>query len=209
MIQIGRLLLPVVRTKAGTVILWIKTIFFVLPLVSCSQYLAFSPKQPLVTPKPGATLAMVGFKQLPGWGDGQESEALVAFLKSCKKLSKLPADALFLQIKTKVPSKAYGRGFHWHEVCKKAQSLIPNVKPADAKKYFETYFVPYRMSNKGNYDGLITGYFEPQLHGSRKPTRRFWVPLYKKPRDLISVNLGDFRQNWKGEHLMGKSKTQS
>ena len=54
---------------------------------------------------------------------------------------------------------------------------ICKIQESSAKNYFETYFVPYRMSNRGNYDGLITGYFEPQLHGSRKPTRRFWVPV--------------------------------
>ena len=206
MIQIGRLLPPAVRTKTVTSILWIEIIFFVLPLVSCSQYFSSPPKLLLLTPKPGATLTMVGFEQLLGWGAGRENQALAAFLKSCKKLSKLPADAFFLENKTNAPSRVYGRGFHWHEVCEKARRLIPNLTPADAKKYFETYFVPYRMSNKGNDDGLITGYFEPRLLGSRKPTRRFWVPLYKKPGDLVSIDLGDFRQKWKGEQLIGKVK---
>ena len=137
-------------------------IIFVLPLVSCSQFFSSPPKLLLLTPKPGATLTMVGFEQLPGWGAGRENEALVAFLKSCKKLFKLPEDAFYLEIKTKAPSRVYGRGFHWHDVCRKAGSLIPNLTPAEAKKYFESYIVPYRMSNKGNEDGLITGYFEPQ-----------------------------------------------
>ena len=176
MIQIGRLLPPAVRTKTVTSILWIEIIFFVLPLVSCSQYFSSPPKLLLLTPKPGATLTMVGFEQLLGWGAGRENQALAAFLKSCKKLSKLPADAFFLENKTEAPSKVYGRGFHWHEVCEKARRFTPNLTPANAKKYFETYFVPY------------------------------WVPLYKKPGDLVSIDLGVFRQKWKGEQLVGKVK---
>ena len=136
MLQIGRLLPPAVRTKTVTSILWIEIIFFVLPLVSCSQYFSSPPKLLFLTPKPGVTLTMVGFEQLPGWGAGRENQALDAFLKSCKKLSKLPADAFFLEIKTEAKSRIYGRGFHWHEVCENARRLIPNLPPADAKKYF-------------------------------------------------------------------------
>ena len=206
MIQIGRLLLPAVRTKTATNILWAEILIFVLPLVSCSQYFSSPPKLPLLTPKPSTTLTMVRFEQLLGWGSGRENQALAAFLKSCKKLAKLPPNALFLEMQTAAPSEVYGRGFHWHEVCEKAGRLKPNLTPADAQKFFETYFVPFQMSDKGNDDGLITGYFEPRLLGSRKPTRRFSVPLYKKPGDLVSIDLGDFRKKWKGEQLVGKVK---
>ena len=36
------------------------------------------------------------------------------------------------------------------------------------RSYFETYFQPYRVVNgDGSDSGLITGYYEPILHGSR------------------------------------------
>ncbi|MBP0500661.1 MltA domain-containing protein, partial [Mycobacterium tuberculosis] len=34
---------------------------------------------------------------------------------------------------------------------------------------------------------FLTGYFEPELPGSRRPTPRFRVPLYRRPADLVDV----------------------
>ena len=56
-----------------------------------------------------------------------------------------------MEIKTNAPSKVYGRGFHWHEVCEKARRLIPNLTPADAKKYFEKS-LNLNKNNKKTYE---------------------------------------------------------
>ena len=34
-------------------------------------------------------------------------------------------------------------------------------------------------------EGLVTGYFEPIVQGSRFPSPEFHVPLYRRPRDLV------------------------
>lgn len=39
---------------------------------------------------------------------------------------------------------------------------------------------------------LFTGYYVPTLHGSLKPDVRYRYPLYKKPGDLVSINLRKF-----------------
>ncbi len=36
-------------------------------------------------------------------------------------------------------------------------------------------------------DGLFTGYYEPELRGSRKRTAAYTVPLYRQPPDLVKV----------------------
>src|SRR5262249_38543784 len=36
-------------------------------------------------------------------------------------------------------------------------------------------------------DGLFTGYYEPELRGSRVRTAAYAVPLYRPPRDLVSA----------------------
>jgi membrane-bound lytic murein transglycosylase A len=42
-----------------------------------------------------------------------------------------------------------------------------------------------------------------------KKTKHYHVPLYARPRDLINVDLGLFRPEWKGQHIAGKvAKTQ-
>ncbi|HSE84377.1 MAG TPA: MltA domain-containing protein, partial [Thermodesulfobacteriota bacterium] len=51
---------------------------------------------------------------------------------------------------------------------------------------------------------LFTGYYEPILEGSLQPTERFTAPLYGKPDDLVEADLGLFREEWKGERIIGR-----
>lgn len=39
---------------------------------------------------------------------------------------------------------------------------------------------------------LVTGYYEASLNGAKERTERFRYPLYRKPRDLVTVKLSDF-----------------
>ena len=39
---------------------------------------------------------------------------------------------------------------------------------------------------------LITGYFEASLRGSKKRSERYHYPLYKKPDDLVTIQLNEF-----------------
>jgi membrane-bound lytic murein transglycosylase A len=39
---------------------------------------------------------------------------------------------------------------------------------------------------------LITGYFEPMIEGSRRPTKRFSQPIYSLPEDLLTIDLNKF-----------------
>jgi membrane-bound lytic murein transglycosylase A len=46
---------------------------------------------------------------------------------------------------------------------------------------------------------LVTGYFEPIIPGSSKPTKEFSQPLYGRPQDLITVDLKQFSPRFKDE----------
>src|SRR5262249_31804547 len=50
-----------------------------------------------------------------------------------------------------------------------------------ARKFFEEYFIPLRLTNNGADSGLITGYYEPLLKGSRMQQRPFVYPVYGLP----------------------------
>jgi membrane-bound lytic murein transglycosylase A len=76
---------------------------------------------------------------------------------------------------------------------------------ADAsRRFFEAWFQPAQASNRREPVGLFTGYYEPELNGSRTRTKTFDVPLYTRPSDLISVDLGAFRPTLKGERIAGR-----
>jgi len=55
---------------------------------------------------------------------------------------------------------------------------------------------------------LITGYYEPVIAGSRRHTAEYRVPVYGLPRDLIKVSLGDFSEQYRGVHLIGRLRGQ-
>jgi membrane-bound lytic murein transglycosylase A len=64
--------------------------------------------------------------------------------------------------------------------------------------------VPFRAADNGETEGLFTGYYEAELHGSLTRDDRFSVPLYRRPDDLVSVDLGQFRPSLKGQRVAGR-----
>jgi membrane-bound lytic murein transglycosylase A len=50
-------------------------------------------------------------------------------------------------------------------------------------------------------DTLVTGYYEPFLEASLEPNPAFPYPLYGHPKDLLTVDLGEFHPRWKGQRL--------
>jgi membrane-bound lytic murein transglycosylase A len=114
-------------------------------------------------------LTSVTWPELPGWAQDNQAEALPALLSSCRVLANQAA---------------------WREACEAA----PSVKGRDAAKlFFENHFTPYRVATaEGSTEGLITGYYEPTLHGSRKPSARNRFPVYGVPDDLLVLDMGEF-----------------
>ncbi len=56
----------------------------------------------------------------------------------------------------------------------------------------EQKFTPIRIRNNSETTGMFTGYYEPELQGSRTETAEFSTPLLTRPDDLVIVQLGDF-----------------
>jgi membrane-bound lytic murein transglycosylase A len=77
----------------------------------------------------------------------------------------------------------------WQTACEAAERLDkPNH--AAAKAYFKKHFNVYLATNTDGSDtGLVTGYYQPLLKGSRQKSERYPYPLYTRPDDLISVEL--------------------
>ncbi len=56
-----------------------------------------------------------------------------------------------------------------------------------ARSFFERHFVPHRIMGPA---GLLTAYFEPVLRGSRRRSKVFNVPVYRRPPDLELLPAG-------------------
>jgi membrane-bound lytic murein transglycosylase A len=141
------------------------------------------------------------FSDLPGWREDRVAEALPPLLRSCRRIAGLPDEAA-------IAARQEGAGFagtaaHWKPACA-AAAAVPAGDDAAARAFFERWFRPMAATNGGDPLGLFTGYYEPLLHGSRKRGGRFTVPLYVRPPELVTVDLGDFRESLKGQRIAGK-----
>jgi len=138
------------------------------------------PTQP---PPPVPAMTPVSFDALPGWRQDDLRQAWPAFLSSCRVLAK----------------KA-----EWKGACA-ASGRVDARDNAAIRSYFETYFVPQQMRTPDGADtGLVTGYYEPMLRGSRTRGGAFQTPLYRVPDDLVTVDLGSVYPNLKNMRLRGR-----
>ena len=92
----------------------------------------------------------------------------------------------------------------WKISCEAAKNLSsPSNK--EVINYLHTYFDLYKAENEdGSSKGLITGYYQPLLKGSRTKTKKYRVPLYYPPLDLITVDLSEVYPELKYKRLRGK-----
>jgi membrane-bound lytic murein transglycosylase A len=127
-----------------------------------------------------AKLERMTFADLPGWEADDHLAAFKTFLKSCeaaiKAASKPASDA---PAQSKVPAGELAAA------CRAAQAVKVPTKAA-AKAFFETQFVPHRIAH-AKPQGLLTGYYEPVLEGSRTKEGKFQTPVYRRPPDLVNV----------------------
>ncbi len=68
---------------------------------------------------------------------------------------------------------------------------------------FQKHFLPVKVMGEQE-QGLMTGYYEPLLHGSREKTKRYFYPLYEKPEDMYTVELHEIYPELEGYRLRGK-----
>ncbi|MDX2027244.1 MAG: MltA domain-containing protein [Alphaproteobacteria bacterium] len=148
------------------------------------------------TPPGPAKLSLkpVAFSDLPGWPQDKPAEALPALTRSC--------DAL----KGKAPDTSMdiaGKTGDWQTACE-ALANMPIKNDETARIFFEARFQPYAAESSDKSEGIFTGYYEASLRGAKAPDATYTTPLYAKPRDLITADLGEFRAEWKGQRLTGK-----
>jgi membrane-bound lytic murein transglycosylase A len=155
-----------------------------------------APEEP-----PRLDLAAATFADLPGWTDDHQAAAVAAFRRSCAAWARRPADR---PLATEHSAAAFaGTVADWRGVCAAAAD-VPRGDDRAARTFFETRFAPLAASDRDDRDGFFTGYFEPTLDGSRRRTARYRVPLYRRPPELVSVDLGQFRDDLAGRRIAGR-----
>ncbi len=119
-------------------------------------------------------LEPISFAEIEGWAADDHAAAFSALVKSCRKS---PAA---------------------NSACKERLALGDKVDRDAARRFFETHYVPYRVEEA--HPGLVTGYYEPELNGSRERKGKFQVPVYGRPGDLVQVKPDLLRAFYNGSH---------
>lgn len=101
-------------------------------------------------------VTILGFDDLNGWAEDDHDAALTVFRNTC----------------TDMPAR------EWRNLCALATSQ------PDARAFFELFFLPVLIED--GEEMLFTGYFEPELSGSRERDGRYLYPIYMLPPDMPS-----------------------
>ena len=126
------------------------------------------------------------WEDLPGWDEDNLNLAWGAFLESCRGLAGKPQAAA------------------WQRVCAEARTL-DGQDGAAVRQFFERRFTPYAVVEAdGRREGLITGYYEPLIRGSRRRDARHATPVLGVPPDMLSIELGDVYPDLKTRRLRGR-----
>ena len=96
----------------------------------------------------------------------------------------------------------------WQLACQAANTLtIGGRAPSNQAiaTYLKQYFTVYQATNVDGTDtGMITGYYQPLLKGSRFKTDRYRYPLYGKPADLVTVDLSSLYPELRHKRVRGR-----
>ena len=161
---------------------------FVLATIALAACQA-TPPQPVAPPSTSAqpTFAATTYRDLPGWDRDRVQDAWPAFRVGCKALVARPRSQ---------PA--------WQAICESA-AAVDDDDAAQIRQFFERNLTPYRVSSRDGADqGLVTGYYEPLLLGSRTGGPAYPAALYGPPDDLLVVELADLYPELEGKRVRGR-----
>ena len=154
------------------------------PAASCAPCPVCPQCPPVgVTPPRAAQYEAAEFSALPGWRDAALVPSLQAFVRGCARIAS---------------------GHVLRRACD-AGAAMPLQNEESARRFFEGEFSALAIADpEGAREGLITGYYEPILPGSRTRTTAHRHPVYAAPADLVSVDLASQHPELRGLRLRGR-----
>lgn len=127
-----------------------------------------------------ASFEPVQWAALPEWEGDAVAEAWVAFRRSCGALASRVG---------------------WGGVCARAVELGA-VDDAAVRRFLQHEFSAYAVLKVDRSPlGVITGYYEPLLHGSRTRGGAFVYPVYATPEDLLKLDLRSVPRELRGQAI--------
>jgi membrane-bound lytic murein transglycosylase A len=172
---------------------WSCLIVFIGVLAACA------PMRPVSVEAPA--LMRVSIRDYPRFEDSGGFKMLDnSIAQSLNYLHKLPPER----------SIAFGRDTytvaHLIESLEDFRRLILAApSPSELNRAIRSRYHVYRAAGlPQSNDVLFTGYYEPLLEGSRRASRRFSIPVYGRPADLVDIDLSLFAADLAGRRIQGR-----
>jgi membrane-bound lytic murein transglycosylase A len=122
----------------------------------------------------GSQYEPLNWNSVTGWAEDDLLLAFKTFRTSCTPIS----------AQASVPTEMKALGTSLRDPCLAAKRV--NVQTsAQARTFFESSFMPLRISRIGEDAGFVTGYYEPIVDGSRTQSETYNVPVYRRPPTLF------------------------
>ena len=146
------------------------------------------PASPTVAVRGATSAATAGIVAGPAMADlpltdAQARAGRSAFLASCPALLR------------RIDASGLTRSGDWQGACNAARV------GDDARGFFSRWF---ETAQVGDGRAYATGYYEPEIAGSRQRRPGYEVPIYARPTDLVDVDLGSFSAALKGKTVRGR-----
>lgn len=171
---------------------WMGLLILGMLLAACKTTPLAKPRVPAAAPPQAAAAAVPPpmpiflpskWEMLPEWSTLDLTPSWTALLQSCRVLRTKP---------------------QWQPVCVGAEAIDKNNSQAQ-REFYQDKLSPFQIFNPdGSEQGIITGYYEPLLKGSRVRSERYRYPLYGAPDDMLEIDLGDAYPQLKGQRLRGR-----
>ena len=183
---------------------------------------------------PVLEIRFLTFDELEGWIQDDPIPALETFVRSCERFERLPAGSSANPLEnlglensgSEEPAVTLaGTVADWLRPCSEARALsVSAYSDAGGRRgafraFFEYHFRPVEIATRRtplpdgparragpviDKGGTFTGYYEPVYEASRQRTLMRNAPVLPRPDDLIDVDLGQFRDELKGERIAGR-----
>ncbi|NGZ07622.1 MAG: transglycosylase [Magnetococcales bacterium] len=91
------------------------------------------------------------------------------------------------------------------EACKELIQAARTMAPAPFQAHLKkNYLLFHAVGSDPQGDVMVTAYYEPLLKGALTQTKNFNHPIYRRPNDLVEVDLTQWSTDYKDKKIVGR-----
>jgi len=150
---------------------------------SQSGTVIFNPPSNPTNPGVPSVSVSQAFQNVNGWASADFKNALISFQRGCSALAEKDPNANMHESRSE-----FGRISDWTATCNVAQAT-PALDSETARRFFESEFMPVDITPSTTKEGLLTGYYQPEISVRRFADAVYSEPILQTPSSASALNL--------------------